>query len=267
MITSPNCVILENAEAVAQAAAERILHLVATANQEKRAVHFVLSGGETPKRLYEILAERSISQGSYPQNNLAGHVAISWDTVHFYWGDERCVGPDHSDSNYKMAYDVLLSKINLPSAHIHRLQGEIAPALSARNYEKTIRSAFGLTPEDPVTPSFDLVLLGLGTDGHTASLFPETEALKEKTKWVVENFVPKLAGARLTLTPLILNQTKNIFFLVAGSDKAKILKDVLEGPYHPDLLPAQLIGKETGSVTWFIDEAASGCLSSNRGRL
>lgn len=242
----PITIILADAEAVAHAAAERILHLVAEANQEKRAFHFVLSGGKTPKQLYKILSKSK----------------RSWDTVHFYWGDERCVGPDHSDSNYKMAYDVLLSKINLPSAHIHRLQGEIAPALSARNYEKTIRSAFGLTPDNPVTPSFDLVLLGVGTDGHTASLFPETEALQEKTQWVAANFVPKLAETRLTLTPLILNQTEHIFFLVAGSDKAKILKDVLEGPYHPDLLPAQLIRKETGSVTWFIDEAASGCLSS-----
>jgi 6-phosphogluconolactonase len=247
MIATPNCIILADAEAVADAAAEQILHLVATANQEKRAFHFVLSGGKTPKQLYKILSKSN----------------LSWDTVHFYWGDERSVGPDHSDSNYKMAYDALLSKINLPSAHIHRLQGEIAPELAACNYEKTIRSAFGLTPDDPA-PSFDLVLLGMGTDGHTASLFPETEALKEKTKWVAANFVPKLAGARLTLTPVILNQTKNIFFLVAGSDKAKILKDVLEGPYHPDLLPAQLIRKETGGVTWFVDEAASGCLSSNR---
>ncbi len=240
----PNCLILPNAEAVAHEAAEQVLRLVAAAHQEKKAFHLVLSGGSTPKRLYEILAESIVDDD------------LSWDHVHFFWGDERCVGPDHIDSNYKMAHDTLLAKINLPVSHIHRLQGEIDPSLSAQNYEKTIRQVFGLTPADMTIPAFDLVLLGMGGDGHTTSLFPETEALKASTRWVVANDVPKLAGTRLTLTPAILNRAAKIFFLVAGSDKAKILKDVLEGPYQPDLLPSQRIRGETGSVTWLIDKAA-----------
>ena len=247
MIVHPDCIILENAQAVAREAAERVLNLVAMAAQEKGAFHLVLSGGSTPKRLYEILAQSN----------------ISWNHVHFFWGDERCVGPDHIDSNYKMAYDTLLSKINVNASHIHRLRGEIAPEIAALHYEQTIRSVFGLTgltPDDPVMPAFDLVLLGMGADGHTASLFPETEALKECTRWVTANFVPKLAGYRLTLTPAILNGAEKVFFLVAGSDKAKTLKNVLEGPYHPDLLPSQLLHSATGRVTWIVDEAASECL-------
>lgn len=240
----PLTIILANAEAVAREAAERIVNLVATANQEKRAFHFVLSGGSTPKRLYEILADSN----------------ISWGHVHFFWGDERCVMPTHIDSNYKMAYDTFLSKINISDSHIHRLQGEIDPELSAQDYEKTIRHAFGLTPDDPAIPSFDLVLLGMGADGHTASLFPETKALKETTAWVVANFVPKLSGYRLTLTPVILNRAEKVFFLVAGEDKAKILKAVLEGPHNPMHLPSQLIRLELGEVTWLIDKASSGCL-------
>jgi len=246
-----HCVTLENPEAVVHEAAKRILHLVATAQEAKRDFHFVLSGGTTPKRLYRILADAN----------------ISWDHVHFFWGDERCVHLDHTDSNYKMAHDTFLSKINVSASHVHRLQGEIAPPLSAHNYEKTIQAIVGLShfvghdKQCPYTgiPSFDLVLLGMGADGHTASLFPETEALKAKT-WVVANFVPKLSGYRLTLTPILLNQAANIFFLVTGSDKAKILQAVLEGPKNTDLLPSQLIHGETGNVTWIIDKAASACL-------
>lgn len=238
-------VILANAEAVACEAAERILRLVEVAKLAKRAFHLVLSGGSTPKRLYEILAKSN----------------MSWDHVHFFWGDERCVGPDHRDSNYKMTYDTLLSKINPSPSHIHRLQGEIDPALSAQDYEKAIRHVFGLTLDDPAIPSFDLVLLGMGADGHTASLFPETQALKETIKWVVANFVPKLEGTRLTLTPIILNRAARIFFLIAGEDKANTLKVVLEGPYNPVHLPSQLIHSDTGKVRWLIDTAASGCLA------
>ncbi len=244
MIVSPNCVILENAEAVACEAADRILRFVATAKKEGRDFHLVLSGGSTPKRLYEILAQSN----------------IPWGHVHFFWGDERCVGPNHTDSNYKMAYDTLLSKINIPDFHIHRLQGEMDPQSSALDYEKVIRHVFGLIPTDKAIPSFDLVLLGMGVDGHTASLFPETKALKESTRWVVANKIPKFAVYRLTLTPVILNRAERVFFLVAGGDKAKILKDVLEGP--PNLLPSQFIRSETGDVTWLIDEAAAVCLES-----
>ncbi len=233
-------IILPNAEAVVREAAGRIAHLVETAHQAKKPFHLVLSGGATPKRLYEILAKRTMQSD------------VAWDHVHFYWGDERCVGPEHSDSNYKMAYDALLSKINIPASHIHRMQGEGDPEQSAQDYETILRGV----------PLFDLVLLGMGADGHTASLFPETQALKERTKWVVANFVPKLEAVRLTLTPVILNQATNILFLVAGGDKAKTVKAVLDGPYNPDLLPAQLIRKETGKVTWIIDEAASACCSS-----
>lgn len=250
MITTPNFVILANGEQVALETAERILNLVATAREEKRNFYLVLSGGSTPKRLYEILAEKTAQSH------------VSWNNVYFFWGDERCVAPNHIGSNYKMAYEAFLSKINLPASHIHRLQGEIDPESAALNYEKTIRNSFGLAPADHGIPSFDLVLLGMGADGHTASLFPSTSALKERTRWVVANNVPKLAEVRLTLTPVILNHATSIFFLVAGGDKAKTLKDVLYGTHHPDLLPSQFIRPDTGKVTWLIDTAASGCLEN-----
>lgn len=245
MRRGPSRVVLSGREEVAFEAADRIMKIAEGVLGQGRDFRLVLSGGSTPKRLYEVLA-------GDPFRSL-----ISWDRVHFFWGDERCVALDHPDSNYRMAREAFLEKLSVPKANIHRMHGEASnPDVAACEYEGEIREHFGLEPDSP-PPSFDLVLLGMGADGHTASLFPGTQALMETSRWVVANRVQKLGTFRLTLTPMILNKAAWVIFLVVGSDKAKILADVLEGPFDPERLPSQLIQPTGGRVLWLLDQPAS----------
>ncbi len=232
-----NVRVLPDPDAVADTAAQIVVEAVEKGGD--RNFSLVLSGGVAPRRLYERLA---ISTNSS---------RIDWKRLHCFWGDERCVPPDHPDSNFRMAKEALLDKVSIPQANIHRLPGE-APdlALTARTYEKEIRELLK-------GAVFDLVLLGMGGDGHTASLFPGTTALHEIVRWVVPNNVPQLGAYRLTMTPLCINQAKTILFLVTGKEKAERLKEVLEGPYEPDRLPIQLICAKEGRRLWLLDEAAA----------
>ena len=241
----PRLTRLADAEAVCRAAAEEFTRLAKDALAERERFMVALAGGSTPKRLYELLTRPPFNRD------------IPWHQVEFFWGDERAVPPDHPDSNYRMAREALLNKLAIPDTHVHRMSAERPDRNAAAwDYQVEITRAFGLDP-DGEPPRFDLVLLGLGADGHTASLFPHTEALTEANRWVVSNHVPKLASYRLTLTPRIINNSAAVMFLVSGQDKAEALAQVLEGPADPERLPVQLIKPRSGSVTWLADAGAA----------
>lgn len=207
-----------------------------------------LSGGSTPRALYSLLA------GAEFQSQ------VPWDRVHFFWGDERCVPPDHPDSNYRMAFETLLSKAPVPEENIQRIEAELVPEIAAAGYEQTIRDFFRLSGSD--WPRFDLIFLGLGDDGHTASLFPGSEALHEHKRLVVAAYVEKLKTYRITLTLPVLNRAANIFFLVAGASKAAILAEVLQEKRGSESLPARRIDPQGGRLVWFVDRAADASLQS-----
>lgn len=208
----------------------------------------VLAGGSTPRRLFEIVA------------NSPARDRIDWSRVYFFWGDERCVPPDHADSNYKMAFDALLSTIKAPEANVFRMRGEATDlSAAAAEYAQTIARYFG-GPVSGTPHAFDLVLLGLGSDGHTASLFPHTEALSSN-EWVVANPIAKLNANRLTLTASILSAARQVIFLAAGTDKAAALAAVLENAGTSADYPAQLIQPTDGAI-WYIDKAAAANLAN-----
>lgn len=204
-----------------------------------------LSGGSTPKALYALLASSSY------------RARIGWPRIHLFWGDERCVPPNHPESNFRMVKEALLSEIEIPEQNVHRMAGEKEPAEAAADYASELRDFFALTTRE--MPRFDLILLGLGDDGHTASLFPKSAALGERGRLVVANYVEKFKVHRLTLTLPVINHAARIIFLVAGENKATIVKDLL-GSDSPSLdYPAGRIRPSNGQLTWFITEdAASG---------
>ena len=228
--------------ALARAAAEQFVAFAAAAVGEHGRFAVALSGGETPQPTYRLLATAEFAS------------RIDWSRVHFFWGDERCVPPDHPESNFRMAQESLLSRLLLPAENVHRLRAELTPPEAAQEYARELRIFFA----ESALPRFDLVLLGLGEDGHTASLFPGTPALHETERWVVACYVEKLAAWRITLTPPALNAAAQIIFLVSGQDKAARLREVWTSPYHPDLLPAQIIRPSDGEVLWLVDAAAAG---------
>ena len=205
-----------------------------------------LSGGLTPRLLYQILAGRA----------LLGR--IEWKNVQLFQVDERCVPPDHPDSNYRMIREALLDSGEIPPANFHRMQAEEADLeKAARDYAAELARV--LEPQDGLRPRLDIVFLGMGPDGHTASLFPGTAALEEQSLWVRPNRVERLGMSRLTMTLPLLNASAHVIFLIAGADKAETLRKVLEGP--PGELPAQRIRPVDGSVSWFLDESAARKLS------
>ena len=234
--------VLPDEAALARAAAERFVALAAAAVGERGLFAVALSGGDTPQPTYRLLATAEFSS------------RLDWSSVHFFWGDERCVPPDHPESNFRLAQESLLSRILLPAENVHRLRAELPPHQAAEEYERELRIFFA----ESALPRFDLVLLGLGDDGHTASLFPGSSALHETERWVVAYYVEKLAAWRITLTPPALNAAAQIVFLVFGKSKAARLREVWSDPYQPDLLPAQIIRPSDGEVLWLVDAAAAG---------
>jgi 6-phosphogluconolactonase len=230
----PDIRVFANASALTEAAAQYVI----AAYKATTGPYFslVLSGGSTPRPLYEALARSD---------------AIDWSRVQIYWGDERSVPPDHPDSNYRMAKEALLDVVALAPANIHRIPAELDPQEAAQRYEQTLRHQFSGMPR------FDLVLLGMGDDGHTASLFPETAALDETQRLVVANFVPKLDTWRISMSAPLLNRAARVAFLVAGEKKAVPLHQVLNGPRQTHHLPSQMIAPEHGELVWFVDQAAA----------
>ena len=230
-----------NAKELAWAAALKFASLAEQAVKERGRFAVALSGGSTPKALFTILAEKPF----------AG--ALPWPAIYFFWGDERCVPPDHADSNYRMANETLLSKVPVPRENFFRIPAEDEDHdRAAVNYSATIRQFF-----DSESPRFDLVFLGMGPDGHTASLFPGTTALQVEDRIAVANYVEKFQTFRITLTAATINHAANVIFLVAGEDKAAVLKEVLEGEHQPQKYPSQLIRPVNGELLWMLDEAAA----------
>jgi 6-phosphogluconolactonase len=211
-----------------------------------------LSGGSTPRKMFSILAEEPFLD------------TVPWSSIYFFWGDERCVPPNHPDSNYHMAWETLLSKAPVPSENIFRIPAEDPdPNRAAEEYSRTLTEFFlahatksGTAPLSNM-PRFDLVLLGMGPDGHTASLFPHTPAIHNNESIVVANFIEKFNAHRITLTAATINNARNVTFVVAGEDKAEALKNVIEGSYQPELYPSQLIRPRNGTLLWLVDEAAA----------
>lgn len=230
-----------------QAAAEEVIAVAAKAIDQRGRFTIALSGGSTPKGLYTLLAANAGS-------------SLAWPEMFFFFGDERHVPPESADSNYRMANESLFSKAPIPSENIFRVPAEIGDAAqAAAEYENTLRKFFDLQPGE--VPQFDLILLGMGPDGHTASLFPETNALDEKSKLVVANWVEKLKSSRITFTLPLLNAAKNVFFLVSGADKAAALHRVLDENSPGEKYPAKLVNPTNGKLIWFVDRAASSDLS------
>jgi 6-phosphogluconolactonase len=179
-----------------------------------------------------------------------------WAQRHFFWGDERHVSPDQEDSNYRMAHESMLSRLPVPSANIHRIKGEMENASQAADdYEERLREFIRL--ESHGLPRFDLVLLGMGPDGHTASLFPESSALSEALRLTVACHVEKLNADRITLTAPVFNSAASVIFLVSGEEKAAMLRTVLQGASEPQRFPAQLIHPTAGTLAWLVDSAAA----------
>ena len=238
-----------NGMEIARRAAADVVRIAGDAVAARGAFSIALSGGSTPKVLYALLAEHPSLRNSLP-----------WDKMKVFFGDERHVAPGHADSNFQMATDAMLSKVPLRPDQVHRIKGEYPDtAQAAAEYEEVIRREFGF--EAGAFPRFDLILLGMGSEGHTLSLFPGTKALNETQRIVTSNWVGKLCADRVTLTAPAANNAANVIFMITGADKACALKSVLEGPHEPDQLPAQMIQPTNGNVSWLVDEAAGSMLS------
>ncbi len=206
-----------------------------------------LAGGSTPKAAYELLAsEPYCSQ-------------LPWDCIHVFWGDERPVPPDHPESNYSMAHEAMLSKVAIPGANIYRIVAEEGAQQAADAYETTLRMFFGL--EGSALPRFDLVLLGMGPDGHTASLFPGTTVVHEETRLVAAPWVEKFNSFRITMTPPVLCNAAHVVFAAGGAEKAETLCQVLQGDYQPDHYPSQVIKPRHGTLLWLVEQATARLLA------
>jgi 6-phosphogluconolactonase len=240
--------IFPDPQSLAHAAAALFQESAANAIAQRGVFTVALAGGSTPRLTYSLLAAEPYRS------------QIEWAKIHFFWGDERCVPPDHPDSNYRMAREALLSHVPVASDHVHRMQGENPDAAgAAAAYESEIHAVFG--PVD--LPKFDLVLLGLGPDGHTLSLFPGSAALGEDHALVVANWVEKFRTWRITMTARLVNHAARILFQVEGDDKASPLREVLHGAYDPGKYPAQLIRPTEGECYWFVDQRAAAQLPNS----
>ena len=231
-------------EALSNAAAGIFVQQARQAMQMKGWFAVALSGGHTPQRTYELLA-----QPPYRDQ-------VAWRQVHIFWGDERCVPHGDPRSNTRMVRQALLDQVPIPTSQIHPISCGPAAREGADDYEAVLREFFGHQP-----PRFDLVFLGLGENGHTASLFPGSQVLEEKEHWVSEIYVAEQDLHRVTLTALLINQAAVVVFLVSGAQKAAIVKEVLEGPVDPHRLPAQMIKPAIGEVHWLIDQEAGALLT------
>jgi 6-phosphogluconolactonase len=245
--------IYPDAASLARAVAERFAELASRTIAARGRFLVALAGGSTPRQAYSLLASDELAS------------RIDWPRVHLFWGDERCVPPDHPDSNYRMVREVLLDRVPLPDGNVHRIRGELPPEHSASEYERELR-AFG--SHEPGAsgggdglPKLDLVLLGMGEDGHTASLFPGTPAVDERTRLVLAQHVTSVGAWRVTLTPPVINAAGDIAVLVSGSGKAERLRQALAAPTRPQELPVQAVQPSSGRLVWMVDAAAAALLA------
>jgi 6-phosphogluconolactonase len=240
--------------ALARHAAQYFLEMATETVQAKGRVRIAISGGSTPKTTFALLADP----------NEPWRARMPWDCLDLYWVDERCVPPGDADSNYRMTREAMLDRVPLRPEQIHRIEGELDPEAAAARYESELRNSFRL--EGAESPRFDLIALGMGPDGHCASLFPHTAAIHELGRLAVANHVPQQKDSwRITLTWPVINHASSVFFLIAGADKAAVLNEVLTGPHDPERLPSQLIWPASGILTLFLDKAAAALLPSTNG--
>lgn len=237
-------IVCADIEDLARKAAEEWVRCAAGAIERSGRFSVALSGGNTPRALYTKLAGEAFRS------------RIAWNRMHFFWGDERAVPADHPDSNYRMAYEALLSRVPVPAANIHRIETERGPEVAAAAYATILRDFFAL-PRG-VFPHFDLILLGLGEEGHTASLFPGSAALDERERLVIAVYVEKLKTDRITFTPPVLNSAAEVAFLVSGKSKTEVVKQALRDGAD---LPAARVAPADGRLLWFLDKEAAALLS------
>lgn len=235
-----------------RAAADEFTRAAREAVAARGRFSVALAGGTTPRAAYALLAEDDARQPAR---------CLSWDKVHFFFGDERHVPPSHPDSNYRMAQEALFSRVAVPEANIHRIEAELEAAQAADGYQELLRTHFALKPGE--WPRFDLVLLGMGPDGHTASLFPGSPALAETTRLVAANWVEKFRAFRITLTFPVLNHAAEVLFLVSGADKAEMLRNLLRGDPAGATYPAQRVRPQAGRLLWYADQAAAARLAES----
>lgn len=238
--------VFKDLDALSHAAAKMVVSLSREAVASHKTFAVALSGGSTPGGLYSLLGRSPYCDD------------IDWKRVHVFWADERCVPRDHPESNFKLAFDAFLSKVALPDGNIHRIRGEYEPACAAEKYERDIRSFFG-TGSFPV---FDLIILGAGEDGHTASLFPGDASLREKTRIAAPAYLEPSKRNRVTLTLPVLNHAAKVLFLAAGHAKAGVVHEIVENG-NPNRYPAGLVKPVRGSDTWMVDQEAAGLLTSS----
>jgi 6-phosphogluconolactonase len=243
----PDIETFASADELFHAAAQHFAELANFAVRAKGSFTVALSGGSTPKGLYSVLASDFANE-------------IPWDKIFFFWGDERHVPPDHPDSNYRLAYQALLSKVSVEPSKVFRVHSEKPDANAAAiEYEQTLSTAFAL--QDRELPRFDLILLGLGPDGHTASLFPRTAALQAQSRLVVANHVQKLNTDRITFTLPVLNNAANVTFLVSGKDKEQAVRAVFDPKSDGSLYPAKLISPRNGRLVWMLTDDAAAAIA------
>ncbi len=245
--------VLPDAGALAARAAKEFTRAAEKAAAQRGRARIAISGGSTPKAAFQLMADPA-----QPWRN-----RMPWDRLELFWVDERCVPPDHPDSNYRMTREALLDKVPIRPENVHRMQGELEPDVAAARYESLLRNTFRLEGDE--SPRFDLLALGMGPDGHTASLFPHTDALHEMGRLVTANHVVQKDTWRITLTWPVINQASSVFFLIGGSDKAEMLRQVFTGPNDPERLPSQLIWPSSGILTLILDQAAAALLPATDG--
>lgn len=241
MNPNPNVLVFDTPEQVAQAAAERFVDYSIASIIDHGSFVVALAGGSTPRRAYELLGTDEFKS------------RVDWLRVHLFFGDERMVPPDSLESNYRMVKEALISRVAVPPQNVHRINGETSPQTSAESYEAELKSFFGTTD----WPRFDLILLGMGDDGHTASLFPNSDALQEEASWVVATRHPQSGQARLTLSLPVINQAARVTFLVTGKEKAATLARVLRSDAADDELPARKIRPANGILELLVDRSAA----------
>jgi 6-phosphogluconolactonase len=241
--------ILQDGAAIAKRAALEFVRCAEFAVKQHDSFTVALAGGSTPKALYGLLVNDPTLRGQVP-----------WDKTQFFFGDERHVPPDHSESNFRMASEAVLSKAPVKPDQVHRIKGEYSDTeKAALEYEQELRLHFKLN--SGALPRFDLILLGMGSEGHTLSLFPGTKALHDNGRLVMRNWVGKLYTERVTCTAPVAKNAALVVFMVTGADKSLALKGVLEGPYEPEQLPSQLIEPKNGRLLWLVDTTAASALS------
>jgi 6-phosphogluconolactonase len=241
-----NIHIYPNKEKLVAATTERVVDSIEKAIAENGLCNVALAGGNTPGGVYSMLATNHYQD------------RVDWNKLHFFWGDERMVSPEHQDSNYRMVRETLLDHVAIPDSNVHRIWGEIAPEQAAEEYSSLLNNHFKTD-----LPRFDIILLGLGEDGHTASLFPETDAVEEGERHAVAVFVPKLDTWRVTLTLPVLNAASEIYFLVSGRSKSDIIQRIMSIKQPSKEFPATMVNPANGELHWMLDSEAMILINKN----